>query len=238
MTVLVGVTVAVVASSPNMLPLCFSAPGGPLDCPTGSAVSGPSGGDVLLVALLGGLGAALASSLAIRKLQGTSVPYDVPVALAVLKLPLGALTAILGLIAIRAAFIPGLSALDSQAQILAYALILGFAQQTFTGMLDKRAQDLLTSLPATNGAPSGDGTAPSAASAPTSAGAASIVGGDAVSGIPAQRLEYDDAASPAGAHAAAAPEPMGFAPEPPLDGTILTEDDSPVMPNVIETANP
>jgi hypothetical protein len=60
---------------------------------------------------------------------------------------LGALTAILGLVAIQGMFIPGLSQLDSQGQILAYALVLGFAQQALSRLLDKQAQILLEGLP-------------------------------------------------------------------------------------------
>ena len=42
---------------------------------------------------------------------------------------------------------PGLSALDSQQQILAYALVLGFGQQVFTRSLDRKAQTLLNAIP-------------------------------------------------------------------------------------------
>lgn len=42
-----------------------------------------------------------------------------PVVLALLKLPTGALTAPLGLLLMRGGFVPGLSALDSPAQIIA-----------------------------------------------------------------------------------------------------------------------
>ena len=41
-----------------------------------------------------------------------------PVAMAVLKLPTGAITAFLGLLLMRGQFVPGLSALDTSAQIL------------------------------------------------------------------------------------------------------------------------
>ena len=101
-----------------------------------------------MVALLGLLGGALAAAVSIRNLRGTSTPYDVPVALALLKVPLGAFTAIVGLVALQGSFVPGLSALDSQQQILAYALVLGYAQQVFTFSLDRRAQTLLDGLPA------------------------------------------------------------------------------------------
>ena len=86
------------------------------------------------------------------------------------------------------AFIPGLSALDSQAQILAYALILGFAQQSFTGMLDRQAQSLLTSLPATDATAAGRAAATGrcavARGPPVVDAAPSIVDPEAVSGIP------------------------------------------------------
>jgi hypothetical protein len=103
------------------------------------------------VAALGALGGALAATLSIRNLKGTSTPYDVPVALAFLKVPLGAMTALLALIAIQGDFVPGLSVLDSQGQILAYALVFGFAQQAFSRLLDQRAQTLLEGLPGGTG---------------------------------------------------------------------------------------
>ena len=60
---------------------------------------------------------------------------------------MGALTAILGLVAIQGQFIPGLSQLDSQGMILAYALVFGFAQQALSRLLDRQAQTLLEGLP-------------------------------------------------------------------------------------------
>ena len=90
------------------------------------------------------------SFLAIRSRrvsQGTSTPYDVPVALALLKLPSGALSALVGLLFVRGEFIPGLSQLDSQPQILAYAFLFGIAQQLITGAVDRQAQEILTKVP-------------------------------------------------------------------------------------------
>lgn len=100
--------------------------------------------DVLLVELLGVIAAALAAATALRRLQGSSSPYSVPFAVALLKLPSGALTATLGLMLIRADFIPGLSALDSPPQILGWAIVLGYAQQLFTRFVDARAQSVLS----------------------------------------------------------------------------------------------
>jgi hypothetical protein len=162
-TALVIATLAVVARWPSVMPLCFphevAVSADPpvtrvdgLSCPTRSQTDEASGGDVFVVALLGLLGGALAASISIRNLKGTTSPYDVPVALALLKVPLGAFTAILALVAIRAEFVPGLSSLDSQEQILAYALVFGFAQQLFTRLLDQRAQTLLDNLPSKDAA--------------------------------------------------------------------------------------
>lgn len=152
--VLVLITIGVVWTNASFMPLCFPADGTGADgsarfnCPTGSNFSVPHGNDIIVVSLLGLLGGALAAAVSIRNLRGTSTPYDVPVALALLKVPLGAFTAILGLVAIQGNFVPGLSALDSQQQILAYALVLGYGQQVFTYSLDRRAQTLLDGLPA------------------------------------------------------------------------------------------
>ncbi len=157
------------AWQPDALPICFgpaptSTGGGvpaPVQGPTGVACPSeeapptpgtvarrlPAPGDVTLVALLGVLGGGLSSALAIRHLQGSSTPYDVPVALALLKLPSGALSALIGLLFIRGGFVPGLSQLDSQPQILAYAFLFGIAQQLVTRLVDRQAQDILAKVP-------------------------------------------------------------------------------------------
>jgi hypothetical protein len=157
--------IVVVAVSPDSVPLCFepsitaSQVGQTSDtastrtvCPSGEEAIGgptrsPSPEDVAIVAGLGLLGGSLAAALAIRNLRGTSLPYDVPLALAFLKVPMGALTAVVGILLLGGGFVPGLSELDSQRQILAYALLLGFAQQVGTQLIDKQAQSLLNSVP-------------------------------------------------------------------------------------------
>jgi hypothetical protein len=72
--------------------------------------------------------------------------YGLPVALAALKLPTGAITAFLGLLLMRGQFVPGLSALDTSAQILAWALVFGYAQQLFTRLVDQQGQTVLNSV--------------------------------------------------------------------------------------------
>jgi hypothetical protein len=155
--------------APDKLPLCFS-PDGNIVCPTSThAITGQAGQDassgqpstlsqadidpqmrqrasdwdIALVELFGLLAAAIAAAAALRKIRGTSTPFSLPVALAILKLPTGALTAVLGLVLMRGEFIPGLSALDSSAQIISWAVLLGYSQQLLTRFVDQRAQTVL-----------------------------------------------------------------------------------------------
>jgi hypothetical protein len=155
MTIVTGLFVFLVAANPVMVPFCFMPSPRHLVCPAGGI--GPAGGDVVLVAGLGLLGGVLAAAFAVRNIRGTSTPYDIPIALAILKAPTGALTAVAGLLLLRGQFVPGLSALDSQQQIIAYALVLGYAQQVFTHFVDRQAQSVLDSVPG-----KGAGTPPSA----------------------------------------------------------------------------
>jgi hypothetical protein len=100
-------------------------------------------------------------------------PHTVsPVALSILKLPAGALTGITGLVLLYGKFVPGLSELDSQGQILAYAIVLGIAQHLVTRFVDQKAEDVLGSVPSKQRSPTGaqppaEATQPSAPTATT-----------------------------------------------------------------------
>jgi hypothetical protein len=102
--------------------------------------------DLIVVELVGLTAAAIATAAAIRRLKGSSERYGLPVALAALKLPTGAITAFLGLLLMRGQFVPGLSALDTPAQILAWALVFGYAQQLFTRLVDQQGQTVLDNV--------------------------------------------------------------------------------------------
>jgi hypothetical protein len=102
--------------------------------------------DLILVELVGLTAAAVAAAAAIRRIKGSSERYGLPVALATLKLPTGAITAFLGLLLMRGQFVPGLSALDTSAQILAWALVFGYAQQLFTRFVDQQGQTVLNNV--------------------------------------------------------------------------------------------
>jgi hypothetical protein len=139
----VSIVVLWVATHPDTVPLCVTSPGARI-CPNGSR--DPASSDVWVVALLGLLGGALAAVVSVRKIKYTSAPYNVAVALALLKFPAGTLTALAGLIAIAGGLVPGLTGLTAP-QILAYALMFGYAQQLLTGLIDKQARSLLDSVP-------------------------------------------------------------------------------------------
>jgi hypothetical protein len=106
--------------------------------------------DLLVVELVGLTAAAIAAAAAIRRLKGSSERYGLPVSLAALKLPTGAITAFLGLLLMRGQFVPGLSALDTSAQILAWALVFGYAQQLFTRLVDQQGQTVLDNVRGAN----------------------------------------------------------------------------------------
>ena len=151
---------------PQLMPLCFAPQGaGAVVCPTTTVPSGDTTeapasvadvaavvagiaqpADVAVVMLVGLAGAAVTGAAALRQLRGTSTPFAVPMTMLLLKLPTGALTAFLGLILLHGEFVPGLSALDTSGQILAWALVFGAAQQLVTGLVDKKAQSVLDSV--------------------------------------------------------------------------------------------
>lgn len=149
MTFLAVLLAVLGANQPDLINLCFTniTEGGTevRSCPTGTG--GPSGGDIFLVELLGLLGGSLSAMLAIRGMRGTSTPYGVPVALALLKLPAGALVSLSALLLLGGEFFPGLSGLDSPQQIVAYALVLGYAQQIVTRLVDRQANNVLDRVP-------------------------------------------------------------------------------------------
>lgn len=159
LTALAIVVAAVAASQPGAVPLCFNPDNPPkVVCPTSETAideaSQPiavlpelvSRWDYTIIEGVGLIAAAIAAAASLRRIRGTSTPYGVPVALAALKLPTGALTAVVGLLLMRGQFVPGLSALDTPGQIVAWAIVFGYAQQLFTTMVDRRGQALLDTI--------------------------------------------------------------------------------------------
>jgi hypothetical protein len=164
MTVIVT-ALLVVGSRPGYLPVCFTrvaaTPAG-LVCPTGDAADRTQrSADVLVVGLVGLVGAGLAASRALTTSEEVPTRYSTAVAQALLKLPTGMATGLLGVVALRAGVVPGASSLDSQAGILFWALVFGFSQQLLTRFIDDKGQELLSKAsPTTEAGPSAVAPAP------------------------------------------------------------------------------
>lgn len=160
---LVGGLIALGAKSPESVPLCFpddsaivSQPvgAGAPACPSGSHVT-PGSADVAAVALFGLLGAAL---VGVRLIIRPSAASSVPMATtrwfqALLKVATGMLTAILGLLFLRAGVVPGFTQVDTQSQILVYAVVFGASQELITRLVDQRSNHLLAAVTSSEAAP-------------------------------------------------------------------------------------
>lgn len=110
-------------------------------CPIGDSPAG--GSDVLVVEFFGLCGATLAGAISLRHMRGTATPYMVPICLLLLRLPIGALAAVFGILIIKGDFVPGLSNLDSSAQILAWSLAFGIGQETVTRLIDEQGRKII-----------------------------------------------------------------------------------------------
>ncbi|MGC3000581.1 hypothetical protein ACPF8X_20035 [Streptomyces sp. G35A] len=156
-TFIIGVIAAFFALwgfvAPGQLPenLCFT-PQGQTASPQASVehvcpLGGEAGRfDVLAVEALGLGAATLTGAVSIRKIQGSATSYSVPVMLVLLRLPVGALSGLFGILLIQGMFIPGLSDLDSGPQILAWAIFFGILQESVTRMVDNQGRDLLKGM--------------------------------------------------------------------------------------------
>jgi hypothetical protein len=116
--------------SPNLLPLCVKD-----FCATGGA--GPAGGDVWLVQLLGALGGAVAVVILLLRTRPSVVAYTLTPYQAIIKVMLGAVLAIAGVLIAATGVLQGI--VTTRPALLVLALILGYAQQIGTKFLDNYA---------------------------------------------------------------------------------------------------
>lgn len=170
---LLGIAITIAfftAFIPTLLPICFGpTPNVPsaeivepprgliVVCPLGqqsftgnmdlSSEFAASSGDYAVVETVGFVAAAVTAAAALHQLRGSPTASNVPLALACLKLPAGALTAVLGLLLMRGEFVPGLTSLDSSAQIIGWAVIFGAAQHLFTKVVDARGREVMEAAP-------------------------------------------------------------------------------------------
>lgn len=158
MTAIVTCLLLVGSRRPGSVPLCVrqgdTATAGSA-CPSGEgAKRAQKGGDILLVGLFGLIGAGLAAARSLTTGEEIPTRYSPALAQSVLKLPTGATTGIVGVVALRAGTVPTVS-VTTQGSILMWAAVFGFGQQLLTGLIDDRGQQLLTkALPTSPAGPS------------------------------------------------------------------------------------
>lgn len=119
---------------PNLLPLCVKD-----FCATGGA--GPAGGDVWLVQLLGALGGAVAVVILLLRTRPSVVAYTLTPYQACIKIMLGAVLAIVGVLIAATGVLQGI--VTTRPALLVLALILGYSQQVGTRFLDSYADTVV-----------------------------------------------------------------------------------------------
>jgi hypothetical protein len=141
--VVVAVLVVVGILNAKLIPVCLPKAGakaGVLACPAGGQASGAA--DLPLVLGLGAIGATLAVARNLAGLKPAGVRYSLSVAQGMVKVTLGAITAVLGLLILQTqSDLPGI--LGTQQALLAAAVVFGYSQQIFTGLIDRQASSLM-----------------------------------------------------------------------------------------------
>lgn len=113
-------------------------------CPLGG--NRADGSDVFLIEFMGMFAAALAGAVSLKTMRGNSSPYQVSVLLLLLRLPVGAMTAVLGILLVSGAFLPGLTSLDASPQVVAWAAAFGILQEPVTRTVDRTGRAFLDDL--------------------------------------------------------------------------------------------
>jgi hypothetical protein len=130
------------SAHPGYFPLCVqkqATTGGTTVCPTGG--SNPGRADLAFIMAIGGIGAILAVAANLTSLKPTGVRYSLSVAQGLIKIPFGAITAMLGIIIVSTQ--SNIGVLATHAGLISTAVVFGYSQQIFTKLIDKRADDLL-----------------------------------------------------------------------------------------------
>ncbi|WKG00762.1 hypothetical protein [Mycolicibacterium sp. HK-90] len=141
--ILLGATAALA-----LLAVCFGVVGALRPDTFGLVSTGNSmpRADIAIAALLGLVSASLVGAVAIRRMKGTSTAYALPMASLLLKLPTGALTAVAGLLMVKAGIAGDGVNLTTNAHLVGYSLLFGASQQGITGLVDRQTQSLLDNV--------------------------------------------------------------------------------------------
>ncbi|GAA4523421.1 hypothetical protein GCM10023192_00970 [Amycolatopsis samaneae] len=129
---------------PGLVPLCIQEQeSGPAKvvCPSGGSV--PTGWDVWLAQMFGTLGAGLSVVVLLIRRRPEVTPYVLTGYQALIKVLFGATLAVVGLLAFSAGLAHGIVCIGSQAALLLWSVLLGYAQHVGTRMLDKYADRIM-----------------------------------------------------------------------------------------------
>jgi predicted acylesterase/phospholipase RssA len=106
---------------------------------TTAAVACDSGcAEVIPVIGWGAFAGLLGAVFALRKLRPRAGPYALPVSQAALRVPLGAATALAGIVLLQSRTIDALDSVRAPA-VYAYVLLFGFSQELVSRLIDKKA---------------------------------------------------------------------------------------------------
>lgn len=132
---------------PGFLPLCASGKPGGTWCGAGNT---PMRGEVFEVAVVGALGGLLSTVMALSRHPSTAVPDFVRATESGLRVPLGALVAILGVLLLQSGLAQGavtqFQPRNDAVGVLVWAAIFGFASILFAKLVDRRLTNLAAEL--------------------------------------------------------------------------------------------
>lgn len=127
---------------PDLVPLCAEGSGKvtSLLCPPNT--DRPDFWGVAQVEVFGALGGALAGVFSVARHRGARDPFQLPEAQALLKVPAGAATALLGMLLVQNSLVTGIPP-QSGGKVAAFAVLFGYAQQLATRFVDRQAGEVL-----------------------------------------------------------------------------------------------
>jgi hypothetical protein len=126
------------AFDPSFFSLCAKGAGARTTCPSGH-VAGRW--DILLLGFAGLVGGSVGALILLLNAKVAGGPFTLPIAQAAVKLPAGAVIALVGLFAVQHGTLGVLMPQAGDA-LVALALLFGVAQQALTRFIDKRANSL------------------------------------------------------------------------------------------------
>lgn len=116
--------------------------------PDGEQVVVRGTGDFLLLLLFGAVGAFITSLPSLSRAPSRRTPFRLPLHQLTLKLVMGPVFALLGILAIQGGFISAAKPFDSfGTPLLLWATVLGGGQQAVTGLFDRKAESIAQAAP-------------------------------------------------------------------------------------------